>query len=161
MNFNLLDILSLAYIAFSIYRGRRNGLAAELPGLISITAALVAGGGLFHWSERLVEKTATFAGESGGLTTFLGVVIATVVLWRYFQARIRQWAEQRFLDDNLRRRGGMVAGGLRSFGLCALVMVLASTLPIGVLRKPFTTGSFIGRIVMATIRPAYAAAHGK
>ncbi len=158
MNYNLLDFLCLAYIGFSLYRGRRNGLAAELPGLVSAVAALVAGGGLFHWSERLVTKTATLTGQATGLGSVVGIMLATIVVWRAGKARIRQWAAARYPDQTTQRHGGMVAGGLRAAGVCALLFLLASTLPVGEFRKPFTRGSLVGRVVMKVIRPAYAAA---
>jgi uncharacterized membrane protein required for colicin V production len=158
VNYNLLDFLCLAYIGISLYRGRRAGLAAELPGLVSITAALVAGGGLFHWSERLVTTTATLTGQPRGLGSFLGILVATIIVWRAGRARIRQWAANRFPDAATQRRGGMVAGGLRAAGVCALLFLLASTLPVGEFRKPFTRGSLFGSFVMKVIRPAYAAA---
>jgi hypothetical protein len=161
VKFNLLDLLGLAYIAFSAYRGRRSGLAAELPGLISVTAALVAGGGLFHWSEQLITKTALLTGQTSGLTTVLGILLATFVLWRHFKSRIQQWTAQQFPAPETQRRGGIAAAGLRAFGMCALFFLLASTIPIGEFRKPFTRGSAIGRVVMKVIRPAYAAAHAK
>jgi len=155
MRFNLIDLAVLAYVAFSVWRGRKRTFAVELPKLISVTLAVVAGGGLFRWTERLLEKATFTAGISSGPVTVVGIVIGALFLVRHFRARIRQWATDRYPAAETQRRWGMIAGGLRGVSLCALVVILGGMVPIGEFRKPFTRGSLFGYTVTKLLRPIY------
>ena len=158
---NLLDPLVVGYVAFSVWRGRTRGFARELPRLISLTLALVAGGGLWHWMEKGLETANQATLKLGGPLAFFVVVGgACLMVWK-LRRRIRDWARARVPEPERQRRLGMITGGLRGLALCALVLLLLGAIPIGEFRKPFTRGSFFGRLVHNIVRPAYAAAHHK
>jgi hypothetical protein len=161
IRFNLIDLAVIAYVAYSVVRGRQRTLTIELPKLISILLAVVAGGGLFRWTERLLEKATTTAGLSSGPLTMVGILISSFFLVRHFRARIRQWATDHFPAADEQRRWGMVAGGLRATCLCALLIILAGLIPIGEFRKPFQRGSLFGYGVSKLVRPLYHAAQDK
>ena len=161
MQFNLLDIAAVAYIVRSALRGMRRGLAQELPGALSGTIALVTGAGLLGWSERLASEASHLAGQVTGGVSFGGVLVGTFLLWRYAQRRIREWAEHKFSERGIRTTGGLVAGAYRSFMLAALVILFISVLPLGPLKKPFTTGSLLGRNLNHYLLPVYKSSHQK
>ena len=43
----MIDLLVLAYVAFSAWRGRKRGMSKELPGAVSICVFAITGWGLF------------------------------------------------------------------------------------------------------------------
>lgn len=147
----------LGFVLVRFSRGRKRGFATELPDMVSIWASLLIGGGLFHWSERVVSTAAAFSGQARGLLGMLGVSIATVIVWRKTRRAIQAWAGRILpAPDQQHRLGGAVAV-VHALGVGALLFLLASTIPVGEFRKPFTRGSVFGRVVMKVIRPAYQA----
>lgn len=157
MRWNVLDVLVVVVAVVRFWRGRKRGFAAELPATLSVWAALLVGGGLFHWSERMVTSAAALSGHARGLIGMAGLFIATILVWRKTRAAIRKWGERLLpASDQQRRWGGWVALA-HAIGVCALLFLLGSTIPIGEFRKPFTRGSAFGRVVMKVIRPAYLA----
>ncbi|MDW8345145.1 MAG: CvpA family protein, partial [Verrucomicrobiae bacterium] len=147
----------LGFVLVRFLRGRKRGFAAELLGTLSIWAALLIGGGLFHWSERLVTTAATISGHARGLIGMIGIFIATIIVWRKTRRAIQRWAEARLPSPEQQRRWGGLAAVAQALGVGALLFLLASTIPVGEFRKPFTRGSVFGRVVMKVIRPAYLA----
>jgi uncharacterized membrane protein required for colicin V production len=148
MHFNFVDVIIAAYAWLGAVRGRRNGLAAELPWAISWAVALFTGSGIYRWTSRGLESAGHAAGVTFGLFGFAAVLVAAYLMVRKLRRRIGRLAEMKVSGDQSRRRWGAVAGGLRAFLFCSCLILFFSLLPLGILKKPFTEGSFIGRIVI-------------
>ncbi len=161
MDFNLLDILLLLYIGYSVYRGYSHGLAAEVPRLINVLMPVLAGYGLNRWMGwALKDVTHLF-----GLNTHApGVLTVMFVAWwlvRQFRVRLRTWVEQRFFDETLQRRGGAIVRGVRALVLGSTIIVFVGLLPIGFPGRPFSHGSFVGRNLIRYVVPLYEEVAGK
>jgi hypothetical protein len=159
MHFNLLDLAVLVYVGMSVFIGRRNGLAAELPWAVSWAVALFTGSGLYHWTSKGLFSLSEATGNTVGLIGFLAIVVGAYVVVRRLRSRIKLMAEEKFPDEKTQKRWGAVVGGLRGLLLCGFLILFISLLPIGPLRKPFTEGSFAGRVMMAIARPVYDLTH--
>jgi uncharacterized membrane protein required for colicin V production len=160
MRANLLDLLVLAYLGYAVWRGRQRGMPRELPRLLSVLLVLATGCGLFRWSERLAAALSQKAGVGSGLTGFAVVVVVTLLLWRLFRYKLRDWAAQRWPDPARQRRLGGLVGLFRGLAWSALLLVILSYFPLGPLRKPLTENSLYARLALRLARPLYAATHG-
>jgi uncharacterized membrane protein required for colicin V production len=153
-DFNLIDIVALLYIIYSVVRGWKRGLSGELARLISLAIIVIFGWqGYAPLGEKLGEVTRLSEPSSRFAGFFIAIFLATVtmVLLRLILRNIMEFT----FKGPLERVGGMVAGGLRSGFLIAAIVIAASLTPISYLRITFGEESRIGSILTHTLLPAY------
>ncbi len=159
MKLNLVDLAVACYLGYGIWRGGRRGFAEELPPLVSLGLVFVLGAGLFTLTERVLSTMSTKMGLVSGPLGFVAVIIGAVVLVRHFRQQLLDWARRKLPDADDQRRWGRCAGGLRTMGVCALVVLSANLIPIGEFRKPLTRGSLFGRVVKWSVEPIHRVLH--
>jgi uncharacterized membrane protein required for colicin V production len=157
MSFNLIDLILAGYIGWGIWRGRRRGLTTEATRTILLLLAVLTGYGLARWTGKALGQLATVTGQGTGPLGVLGVMIATYVLARHFRRQLQTRIAKRFPDEQIQRKGGATAGGIRALVLGSTLVVLIGLMPLGVLSKPFNSGSLVGRNLRRYVVPAYQA----
>jgi len=94
-----------------------------------------------------------------GAGTFGIVVIGALFLKRQFRGQIRDWATERYTDENLQKKAGAAAGFIRTATISAFIFIFASFAPMDLVRRPFTEGSLFGRTIVKVVRPLYELSH--
>jgi uncharacterized membrane protein required for colicin V production len=150
---NFLDWLTLLFVAFGGWRGHKRGIIAEAPGTVSLLVFFFTGWGLMKSVYRGLVFSSEMVGHSVGVFTFIGLVIATVVLWKKIRARIRMRAE-RLCPEAYRPRAGAIAGGLKALLLASIVLLILAKGPLRGLTRGFAEGSVLGRALIWAMVPA-------
>jgi hypothetical protein len=155
MRFNFLDILVAGAALAGMLRGRRRGLALELPQLIGLLAFVLTGSTLAGLTRGLLAGMSVATGRSVGLAGLVGLFIVSTALARRFRAELAAWAARKYPAPASQKRLGGLAGGLRGLIIGSTLIVFCGLLPIGVAKKPFADGSFIGRHLIRWVVPVY------
>jgi uncharacterized membrane protein required for colicin V production len=156
---NFVDLLAVVHVAFATWRGRKRGFLVELPSAVSITLFSVTGLGLFKWMYRGLSQVSGRVGQSVGLLTFAGLVVAAYVLAGRIRAYLGTFAEKLVSEPRHRLAGG-ITGGVRAFVLfCTLLLVLAHW-PLHAMTRWIVEGSFLGRSLIRWVLPVYGKTHG-
>lgn len=159
MNWNLIDLVALAYVIWGIFRGYRRGVAAELPSVVGWGVSLFTGSGIYRWTMRGFAQLSDVAGQSFGAAGFVIVLVGSYFLIRQLRRHIRTWAEKRVNEESLQKKLGAAAGGFRALLLSSFLILFLGLLPVGPLREPFTKDSFVGRVLNTVVMPVYEATH--
>ncbi len=155
----IIDLLIAAYVALAARRGRRRGLAAELPGAFSITVFALTGWGLFKIMWRGLSQAGTLTARSAPLLTFFGLVAGSIFLWRKMRERVR-WVAQKWPEPRHQRLGGGIAGGVRAFVLSATLLLILAHWPLHGMTRWIAESSFLGRALIRVVLPVYEKTHG-
>ncbi len=155
----IIDWLIAAYVALAVWRGRRRGLAEELPGAFSITVFALTGWGLFKIMWRGLSQAGTLTARSAPLLTFFGLVAGSVFLWRKLRERVR-WVAEKWPEQRHQRLGGGIAGGARAFMLSATLLLILAHWPLHGLTRWIAESSFLGRGLIRVVLPVYEKTHG-
>jgi uncharacterized membrane protein required for colicin V production len=154
-----LDFLTLGYIVFGIFMGRKRGLFRELPDALSVLIFFITGCGLYRWTGRALSEMNQLAGQSLGVGSFLGLVTGVFALVKHFRHQVSGWAERRF-DERTQKLGGGIAGGVRTFTLVAVVLLVFAHWPLHGLTRPLVKSSLLGRALIKFVLPVYGTTHG-
>jgi hypothetical protein len=145
------DSVTAGYLTWGMVRGRRRGLSVELPGLASVTLALVSGTGLLHWTERVVGEFNKITGQIAGALGWGGGLMGSFYIVRQFRERMRLWIDKQWADKTLQKRAGMAVGFLRTcFISCTIVLFLLHTHFAFLVRD-----STMGRSLVRIVAPVY------
>jgi uncharacterized membrane protein required for colicin V production len=155
----IVDLLILAYVVLSIWRGRKRGLTRELPGAFSVTVFALTGWGLFKIMWLGLGQAGTLTAQSAPLLTFVGLVAGAIFLWRRMRARVR-WIAQKWPAERQQRGGGSVAGGVRAFVVCATLLLILAHWPLHGLTRWIPESSLVGRGLIRFVLPVYEKTHG-
>jgi len=155
----LLDLLILAYIAYSVWRGRKRGIIVEAPGAVSVVVFFFSGWGLLKLVYRGLASASETTGQSAGLLTFVGLIIATLIIWRRIRRRIRGHAEKLCPEDKRQLAGG-IASGVKAFLLAAIVLLVCAHGPLRGVTRWIAEGSLLGRGLIRFVLPVYGQNHG-
>lgn len=139
-------------VGFGVWRGRRRGLARELPSVLGWTVFFVTGAGLFHWTNKLLIESSQITRQSTGAVSVVVFALIAFQLVRKFRMRLREWAARRFADQEARL--GAVAGGVRWLIIVTLLLVALGALPCGFIRGSVREYSLWGRLTHRLIWPA-------
>ena len=161
MGFNLLDILLLSYVAYSVHRGYGRGLAVEVPRLINVLVPVLTGYGLNRWMGRALKDMTHALGLNTHAPGVLIIMFAAWWLVWQFRVRLRTRVAQRFPDEGQQKLGGAAVRGVRALVLGSTNIVFVGLLPIGILGRPFSQGSFVGRSLIRYVVPLYEGVSGK
>ena len=159
MRLGILDLLALAWIGWGVYLGRKRGLGRELVGALSIFIFFLTGCGLYRWTDRALIQMGHITGQAVGVLSFFGLAVATIVLVRSLRGRAQDWAERRY-DGSQRKFGGTVLGGVRTFLLACVVLLVMAHWPLHFLTRPFVQSSMLGRCLTRWVLPVYGKTHG-
>ena len=154
----LLDLFIVAYIAFSVWRGRKQGIIAEAPGTVSLAVFFFSGWGLLKALYKGLASTSEMVGHSVGLVTFVGLVVLAVVIWKRIQRRIR-WRAEQLCPESKRAAAGAVAGGIKAFLLAAIVLLICAHGPLKAVTRWIPEGTLIGRGLIKFVLPVYDKTH--
>lgn len=149
---NWLDALTLAAVAYGVWRGSRRGFSRELPSVVSWAVFFVTGAGLFRWTNRLLIESSQLTRQSTGAVGAVAVAVLALLVVRKFRARLRDWAAKRFAEREV--RWGAVAGGLRWLLIATLALVVLGALPFGFMHGSVHERSLWGRLTHRWIWPA-------
>ena len=151
MILGLADSAATVYAAWGVLKGRRRGLSAELPRLAGVTLTLVTGAGLVHWSARVLGEMNKLAGQVVGILGLGGGVLGGFYFVRQFRARMGQWIAKQYPEETLQKRGGMVAGFLRTFFISSMIVLFLLHTGMAFLVRD----SLMGRSLMKIVQPFY------
>lgn len=148
--FNIVDIIAVVFIAFSVFQGLRRGLSGELARVIGAVLALWAGWRFYGPLGETIYH-ATRLGEQGSqaLAFFIGLAAVFFLIF-ILRLVLRQIMEFTF-KGKIERIGGALAGLLRSAAVVAAVVLLVGLLPNDYLRTQFVEESFIGRSLQSVV----------
>jgi uncharacterized membrane protein required for colicin V production len=155
----IVDLLVLGQISFAVWRGWKRGLTGELPSATSIGIFFVTGCGLFKWMYRVLSEVSTKTGQSLGVFTFVGLLVAAFVLWRKSKAQLTQFAS-RYVTEDRQRLAGAIAGGVRAFLIVSTLLLILAHWPLYGTTRWIAESSLLGRLLIRFILPVYARTHG-
>ena len=155
----MIDLLVLAFVAFSAWRGRKRGLIKEMPGAVGITVFAVTGWGIFKIMFQGLSHASEWAGYSIGVFSFFLLLAGSVFLWRRMRGHLRG-AAARWPGERQQRIGGVVTGGLRAFVFASTVLLILAHWPLHKLTRWMVEGSFLGRRLVRCVLPVYERTHG-
>ncbi|HEY8240500.1 MAG TPA: CvpA family protein [Kiritimatiellia bacterium] len=147
-----LDAITLGYMGFSAWRGRKRGLADETYRLTRVATALLAGCGLYgaisHGIDALVHLAPGVSDTVGFVASFAGAF----ALLRAARRRLIDWVHARVRGPAL-ALGGALAGAVRAV---VIIVTIVTALRISPVENASAERSWIGRIasVFQSDKPA-------
>jgi uncharacterized membrane protein required for colicin V production len=155
----IVDLLVLAHISFAVWRGQKRGLTVEFPSAASIGIFFVTGCGLFKWLYRILSDVSAKVGQSLGIFTFVGLIVAAFVLWWKSQAQLATFSG-RYVTEDRQRVAGAIAGGMRAFLIDSTLLLILAHWPLHGMTRWIAESSFLGRLLIHFILPVYNHTHG-
>lgn len=159
MRLGALDLLALVWVSWGVYLGRKRGLGRELVGALSVFIFFLTGCGLYRWTDRALTQVSHITGQAVGVLSFFGLAVAAIMLVRHFRGRAQDWAERRY-DGSQRKLRGAILGGVRTFLLACVVLLVMAHWPLHFLTRPFVESSMLGRCLTRWVLPVYEKTHG-
>ncbi|MCO5060428.1 MAG: CvpA family protein [Kiritimatiellae bacterium] len=142
---NLVDALSVLYVAFGAWRGRARGLADEGFRLLRMGVAFLMGCGIYGWISSLLKKALSLGGDVSGPIGFLAVLLGTWFLFRFMKKSLIAFVAARF--TRVAGLGGAIAGGIRT-----LLIVLSVVGVLSLAQRDDVSGrSFVGKLAERVI----------
>jgi uncharacterized membrane protein required for colicin V production len=142
----LANFVAASYLAWGALKGRRRGLAIELPRLASVILALVTGAGLTRWADHMLGEFDKLTGQIAGALGWGGSLVGAFYLARQF----REWMGRRILDqfpeETVEQRAGMAAGFVRTLVIGLIVTLFLLHTPLAFLVRESALGS-LARVV--------------
>jgi uncharacterized membrane protein required for colicin V production len=155
----IVDLYVLTHISLAAWRGRKRGLNVELPSAASTGIFFVTGCGLFKWLYRILSEVNTKAGQSLGIFTFVGLIVAAFVLYRKSKTQLATLAS-RYIPEDRQRLAGAIAGGVRAFLVISTLLLILAHWPLYGTTRWIAESSLLGRLLIRFILPVYAHTHG-
>jgi hypothetical protein len=155
----LFDLFIVVFIGYSVRRGRKRGIIVEAPGTVSLAIFFFSGWGLLKLLYKGLAYSSEKVGHSVGLLTFVGLIVATVLLWKKIKGRIRMRAEQ-WCPEDQRGLAGAIAGGLRAFLISSIGLLILARGPLHAVTRGLAEGSLLGRGLIWCVMPVYDKTHG-
>jgi len=149
--FVLADLVTAGYLTWGVRKGQRRGLSVELPRLVSVALAFVTGAGLFRWSAHVLGEMNKLGGQMVGALGWSACLAASFYAVRWFRARVGERIAKRYPTEMLQKRGGMIAGFLRTFFISSMVILILLHTPLAFL----VGNSVMGRHVVEIVQPVY------
>jgi len=147
----LADLVTAGYLTWGVLKGQRRGLSVELPRLVSVALAFVTGAGLFRWSAHVLGEMNKVGGQMVGALGWSVCLAGSFYAVRWFRARVGERIAKRYPTETLQKRGGMIAGFLRTFFISSMVILVLLHTPLA-----FLVGySVMGRNVVKIVQPVY------
>ena len=147
----LTDLATAGYLTWGVLKGRRRGLPVELPRLVSVALAFVTGAGLFRWSAHVLGAMNKLGGQIMGALGWSACLAGSFYAVRWFRARAGERIAKRYPTDTLQKRGGMIAGFLRTFFISSMIILILLHTPLSFL----VGNSVMGRNVVKIVQPVY------
>lgn len=157
LQFNLVDVVVLIYVAFGAVRGAIRGLSGELARLLTLAAAVAAAVYLYQPAgQALIENTRAADWDPGLIMggTFLAILIGAWLAMRvvrWMLAAIMEFAFRGWLEYV----GGLLAGLVRHGLIAATVLLLVGMIPVEAIQTWVVQDSVLGGAVAQYGRPAY------
>ena len=155
----IVDLFVLVHIAFATWRGRKRGLMVEFPSAASIGVFFVTGCGLFKWMYRVLSEVNTKVGQSLGIFTFIGLIVAAFALWKKSKTHLATLAG-RYVSEDRQRIAGAIAGGVRAFLVVSTLLLILAHWPLHGMTRWITESSLLGRLLIRFLLPVYSHTHG-
>jgi uncharacterized membrane protein required for colicin V production len=142
----LADFAAGTYLAWGALKGRRRGLAIELPRLASMTLALVTGAGLTRWADHALADFDKLAGHVASALGWGGSLVGAFYLARQFRARMGRWILDQLPEETVETRAGMAAGFLRTLVISTIITLFLLHMPLAFLVRDSVMGG-LARVV--------------
>src|SRR5260221_183254 len=147
----LADLVAAGYLTWGVLKGRRRGLSVDLPRLVSVALAFVTGAGLFRWSAHVLGEMNKLGGQVVGVLGWSACLAGSFYAVRWFRTRAGERIANRYPVETLQKRGGMIAGFLRTFFISTMVTLILLHTPLAFL----VGNSVMGRNVVKIVQPVY------
>jgi uncharacterized membrane protein required for colicin V production len=146
----LANFVAAGYLAWGGLKGRRRGLALELPRLVSVTLAFVTGAGLSLWADHALSEIDKLTGQIMGALGWGGALVGAFYLARRLRARMGRWIMDRLPEESVEKRAGMAAGFMRTFVISTIITLFLLHTPLAFLVRD----SMMGGVAKA-VQPVY------
>jgi uncharacterized membrane protein required for colicin V production len=146
----LANLVAAAYLAWGGLKGRRRGLAIELPRLASVTLALVTGAGLTRWADYALGEFDKLTGQVAGALGWGGVLVGAFYLARQLRGWMGRWIMNQLPEESVEKRAGMAAGFLRTFVISTIITLFLLHTPLAFLVRDSMIGG-----VARVVQPVY------
>jgi uncharacterized membrane protein required for colicin V production len=147
---SLANFAAAGYLTWGGLKGRRRGLAVELPRLVSVTLALVTGAGLAHWADHALAEIDKFTGQVAGALGWGGALVGAFYLARQLRARMGRWILDQLPEESVEKRAGMAAGLLRTLVIGLIITLFLLHTPLAF----FVRNSVMGGLARV-VQPVY------
>lgn len=152
--FNLVDGIVLAMLLGGLIGGIRRGLSGELARVLVAAACVFV---IYRYTRPFAEWIQGRHHFETHLALLLSVIL--LLIGTYAAATLIRMSLSSILNfafkGKLERIGGALAGLIRSAIIAALLLVLASFLPLESARRTITEESVSGRFVSTHVAPWY------
>lgn len=142
----LANFVAAGYLAWGVLKGRRRGLAIELPRLVSVTLALVTGAGFAHWADHALSEFDKLTGQLAGALGWGGALVGAFYLARQLRARMGSWIVDQLPEESVEKRAGMAAGLFRTLTISLIITLFLLHTPLAFLVRDSVMGS-LARVV--------------
>ncbi len=146
----LANFVAAGYLAWGGLKGRRRGLAVELPRLLSVTLALVTGAGLTLWADHVLAEFNKVIGHLASALGWGGSLVGAFYLARQLRARMGRWIMDRLPEESVEKRAGMAAGFLRTLVISTIITLFLLHTPLAFLVRDSMMGG-----VAKSVQPVY------
>jgi uncharacterized membrane protein required for colicin V production len=140
------NFVAAGYLAWGGFKGRRRGLAVELPRLVSVTLALVTGAGLTRWANHALGEIDKLTGQIAGALGWGGALVGAFYLARQLRGWMGRWIMSQLPEESAEKRAGMAAGLLRTLVIGLIVTLFLLHTPLAFLVRDSAMGS-LARVV--------------
>jgi hypothetical protein len=144
------NLVAASYLAWGGLKGRRRGLAIELPRLVSVTLVFITGTGLSLWAAHALSEIDKLTGQIAGALGWGGALVGAFYLARQLRGWMGSWILDRMPEERVEKQAGMAAGLLRTLVIGLIVTLFLLHTPLAFLVRDSAIGS-LARIV----QPAY------
>ena len=141
------DLVAAGYLAWGGIKGRRRGLAIELPRLASVTLALVTGAGLTRWANHALGEFDKFTSQMVGALGWGGALVGAFYLARQLRAWMGRWVMNQLPEESVEKQAGMVAGFMRTFVISTIITLFLLHTPLAFLVRNSVMGG-VARVVL-------------
>jgi uncharacterized membrane protein required for colicin V production len=136
----LVNFVAAGYLAWGGLKGRRRGLAIELPRLLSVTLAFVTGAGLSLWADHALSEVDKLTGQIVGALGWGGTLVGAFYLARQLRARMGQWILDQLPEETAEKRAGMAAGLFRTLVISLIITLFLLHTPLAFLVRDSVMG---------------------
>lgn len=144
---NVVDLIAVLVVLFSIYHGSRRGLSGEIAQLVSVVVAFVVGMAGYVPMASWIDLNTRVHGNAAAALSFVTIVVVAGIVMICLRALLRKIMKIVF-EEPFDKVAGGVAGLVRSSLFILIVFIAVNMAPHEYLNRVFGDESVIGTLTL-------------
>jgi uncharacterized membrane protein required for colicin V production len=144
---NVVDLIAVLFIIFSIYHGSRRGLSGEIAQLVSVVVAFVVGMLGHRPVADWIDLNTRIHGSAAAALSFVTIVVIAGIVMICLRSLLRKIMKVVF-EEPFDKVAGSVAGFVRSALFTLIVFIAVNLTPHEYLNRLFGEESVIGTLTL-------------